>query len=247
MSVVRWFWWTASCLVSRRCWLAPGAGRGRSCLPVGTTGRCRCLDLLLRLLLRLLLLSPPSQVLPPPGRWWCLRCRGVWCHQRSRPPPSPLPTHTQRYTVTQVWDGIYLHDWSIGLLRLRKSGNNWFPTWNNINLKYLPCAWWRPCSAAWPSAGGSNGGCVWVGRAEQGCCCQWMSRQHSRAAGTPPPTPQQVSVAGQERRWWGSGPWKTPWWRKQRSLERKKLQKHCEFVSEISQITISIQIIANMN
>lgn len=55
MLAYRRFWQTASCLVSRRRWLAAEAGRGRSCLPV---------ELAKLLLLRLL------AFLPLPGRRW---------------------------------------------------------------------------------------------------------------------------------------------------------------------------------
>lgn len=58
MSGWRWFWFRASCLVSRRHWLAAGGGRGRSCLPVGASGCCRHSDLLLLV------------VAPPPGQRW---------------------------------------------------------------------------------------------------------------------------------------------------------------------------------
>lgn len=80
-------------LDSTRHWLAAEVGREKSCLPGWTEGHCRHPDLL-----RL-----PLSHLRGQRWWWCPHCRGVWCHHRSRPPPSPPPGHAD----TNVWSLVH--------------------------------------------------------------------------------------------------------------------------------------------
>lgn len=79
-------------LDSMRHQLAAAVGRGMSCLPGWTKGHYRHLDLL-HLTLSHLRGQP----------WWYPHCRGVWCHHRSRPPPSPPPGQAD----TNVWSRVH--------------------------------------------------------------------------------------------------------------------------------------------